>query len=93
MLDPKVLADGIPDAAFTAVTGDDAEVAKARFKKRNKEERTSRQRGLTFEAEDHADEYAASNRELRDLAENTAADVRKKAQMYSSWRAGHAALS
>ena len=34
------------------------------------------------------DEYAASNRELRELAENTAADVRKKAQMYSSWRAG-----
>ena len=43
---------------------------------------------MSFEPEDHAAEYAASNRELRELAENTAADVRKKAQMYSSWRAG-----
>ena len=86
MLDPRALEDGIPDDAFTAVTGDDKKVA-AFFKKRNKQERTSRQRGLTFEADDHAGEYAATNRELRELAENTAADVRKKAQMYSSWRA------
>lgn len=87
VLDPKVLEDGIPDDAFTAVTGDDKKVA-TYFKKRNKQERTSRQRGLSFEADDHTGEYAASNRELRELAENTAADVRKKAQMYSSWRAG-----
>jgi len=87
VLDPKVLEDGIPDGAFTAVTGDDKKAA-AYFKKRNKQERTSRQRGLTFEADDHSGEYAATNRELRDLAENTAADVRKKAQMYSGWRAG-----
>ncbi len=87
VLDPTVLGDGIPDDAFTAVTGDDKKVA-AFFKKRNKQERTSRQRGLTFEADDHAEQYAASNRELRELAENTAADVRRKAEMYSSWRSG-----
>jgi len=87
VLDPTVLEDGIPDDAFTAVTGDDKKVA-AFFKKRNKQERSSRQRGLSFEADDHAGEYAANNRELRELAENTAADVRKKGQMYSSWRAG-----
>lgn len=85
VLDPEVLEDGIPDDAFTAVTGDDKKVA-AFFKKRNKQDRTSR--GFVFEPEEHATEYAASNRELRELAENTAADVRKKAQMYSSWRAG-----
>jgi hypothetical protein len=85
VLDPKVLEDGIPDDAFTAVTGDDKKVA-AFFKKRNKKDRTSR--GLVFEPEEHANEYAASNRELRELTENTAADVRKKADMYSSWRAG-----
>lgn len=83
----EVLEDGIPDDAFTAVTGDDKKVA-AFFKKRNKQERTSRQRALAFEADDHTGEYAASNRELRELTENTAADVRKKAQMYSGWRAG-----
>jgi hypothetical protein len=87
VLDATVLEEGIPDDAFTAVTGDDKKAA-AFFKKRNKQERTSRQRGLSFEADDHAGEYAASNRELRELNENTAADVRKKAQMYSSWRAG-----
>jgi hypothetical protein len=87
VLNAEVLEDGIPDDAFTAVAGDDKKVA-AFFKKRNKQERTSRQRGLAFEADDHTDEYAASNRELRELAENTAADVRKKAQIYSSWRAG-----
>lgn len=86
-LDPEILEEGIPDDAFTAVTGDDKKVS-AFFKKRNKQERTSRQRGLAFEADDHTGEYAASNRELRDLTENTAADVRKKTQMYSSWRAG-----
>jgi hypothetical protein len=87
VLDQTVMEDGIPDEAFTAVTGDDKKVA-AFFRKRNKQERTSRQRGLSFEADDHAEEYAASNRELRELAENTAADVRKKAQMYGGWRAG-----
>ena len=87
VLDPGVLEEGIPDDAFTAVAGDDKKVA-AFFKKRNKQERTSRQRGLAFEADDHTGEYAASNRELRELSENTAADVRRKAQMYSSWRAG-----
>ncbi|MGE5113699.1 MAG: Eco57I restriction-modification methylase domain-containing protein [Acidobacteriaceae bacterium] len=87
VLDPVILEEGVPDDAFTAVTGDEKKAA-AFFKKRNKQERTSRQRGLAFEADDHTGEYAASNRELREVSENTAADVRKKAQMYSSWRAG-----
>ena len=85
VLKVEVLEDGIPDDAFTAVTGDDKKVATF-FKKRNKQDRTSR--GFAFEPEEHATDYAVSNRELRDLAENTAADVRKKAEMYSSWRAG-----
>ena len=87
ILHPTVMQDGIPDDAFTAVTGDEKKVATF-FKKRNKEERTSRQRGFTFEADDHTGEYAASNRELQRFTENTAADVRKKAEMYSSWRSG-----
>jgi hypothetical protein len=85
VLDPNVLEEGVPDDAFTAVTGDDKKVA-AFFKKRNKQDQTSR--GFAFEPEDHATESAATNRELRDIAEDTAADVRKKAQMYSSWRTG-----
>ena len=35
VLDPAVMADGIPDDAFTPVTGDDKKVAAA-YKKRNK---------------------------------------------------------
>jgi len=52
VLDPEVLTEGIPDEAFTAVTGDDKKVA-ATFKKRNKQERTSKQRDLSFEPDDH----------------------------------------
>jgi hypothetical protein len=85
VLNPEVLEQGIPDDAFTAVTGDDKKVA-AFFKKRNKQDQKSR--GFVFEPEEHATEYATSNRELKELVENTAADVRKKAQIYGSWRAG-----
>ena len=38
VLDPGVMADGIPDDAFTPVTGDDKKVAAA-YKKRNKLEK------------------------------------------------------
>lgn len=85
VLDPEILEPGLPDDAFNAVTGDDKKVA-AYFKKRNKQDRTSR--GLAFEPDEHVTEYAAANRELRDLVENTAAEVRKKAEMYGGWRAG-----
>ena len=87
VLNADVLADGIPDDAFTAVTGDDKKVA-ALFKKRNKQERASKQRGLSFEPDEHSDEYAKATRELTDLAEDSAAAVRHKAELYGSWRAG-----
>ena len=79
VLDPEVLAEGIPDEAFTAVTGDDKKVAAA-FKKRNKLERTSKQRGFSFEPADHSDEYAKAKRELTDITEDSAAAVRRKAR-------------
>jgi Eco57I restriction-modification methylase len=85
VLDPEVLENGVPDDAFNAVTGDDKKIA-AFFKRRNKQDRTSR--GFVFEPDEHVTQYAASNRQLQDLAENTAAEVRKKAEMYGSWRAG-----
>jgi hypothetical protein len=87
VLDPDVLADGIPDEAFAAVTGDDRKVASA-FKKRNKQERTSKQRGFSFESDDHSGEYAKSKRELAEIEEDTASAVRRKAELYSSWRTG-----
>jgi len=87
VFDPAVLAEGIPDDAFSAVTLDDQKVS-SYFKKRNKQERTSKQRGFSFDAGDHGDEYAKANRELADITEDTASAVRRKAELYSSWRAG-----
>ena len=84
---PEEMAEGIPDDAFTAVTGDDKKVATT-FKRRNREERTSKQRGFSFDADDHTDEYAKMKRELSELREDTAAAVRHKADLYSGWRAG-----
>jgi hypothetical protein len=85
VLDPAVLEDGIPDDAFTPVTGDDKQVA-AYFKRRNKQDRTSR--GFSFGSEVLLNEYAEANRELSEMTEDTAAAVRRKAELYSSWRTG-----
>ncbi len=84
VLDPKVLEDGIPDEAFTPVTGDDKEVAKA-FKKRNREERKG-QYSLTFEATEHVHQYATTTHGLDEIAEETPADVKRKQKMYEEWR-------
>jgi hypothetical protein len=87
VLDTAVLEDGIPDDAFTAVAPDEKNVA-SYFKRRNKQERLSKQRGFSFEFGDHGDGYAKANRELSEIQEDTAAAVRRKAELYSSWRAG-----
>ena len=87
VFDPEVFGEGIPDEAFTAVTGDDKKAASA-LKKRNKLERASKQRGFSFEAGDHSEDYAKAKRELTDLSEDSAAAVRRKAELYGSWRAG-----
>jgi len=83
VLDPAVLKEGIPDGAFNPVTGDDKQAASA-IKKRNKQERERPQRQLDFEQtaagkiEDYAQEFAA----LGEIAENTPADVKRKADLY-----------
>jgi hypothetical protein len=84
VLEPKVLEDGIPDEAFTPVTGDNKEVAKA-YKKRNKEERKG-QYTLTFETTEHAHQFAATTHGLDDIAEETPADVKLKQKLYEEWR-------
>jgi hypothetical protein len=85
VLDPAVLEDGIPDDAFTAVTGDEKKAA-AYFKKRNKQDQTSR--GFSFETENHENEYAKATRDLSEITEDTAAAVRRKTELYSNWRSG-----
>lgn len=84
VLDPKVLKDGIPDAAFTPVTGDDKKIAQA-FKKRNKEE--SKGRYLAFSGIDSdIDQFAASTHNIDEMLEDTPADVKRKQQKYEEWR-------
>jgi hypothetical protein len=74
--DPEVMKGGIPDEAFTPVTGDNKEVAKA-FKKRNREER-KRQPSLEFEAAERGHEFAAASHDLDEMADNTPEDVKRK---------------
>jgi len=87
VFEPQVMNEGIPDDAFSAVTGDDKKIASF-YKKRNKQERTSGQRGFSFEPEDHASDYANDRRQLGAISDDSAASVRMKAEAYSSWRAG-----
>lgn len=84
VLDPKVLEEGVPDEAFTPVTGDDKEVAKA-LKKRNRDERKG-QPSLPFEITQHVHDYASEYLKLTDIAEETPAGVRQKAKAYDNWR-------
>ena len=84
VLNLDVLADGIPDDAYAAVTGDDKAVASA-LKRRNKQERESGQLPLGMAAGAPA---ALSNdyRALADLDERTAPEVQAKAELYESLR-------
>jgi Eco57I restriction-modification methylase len=80
VLDPSVLEDGIPDDAFTPVTGDDKKVASA-FKKKNKDERKG-QPSLPFDAAQHVHQFAADSGQLLGILEDTPADVRRKEEIY-----------
>ncbi|MGQ9825675.1 MAG: Eco57I restriction-modification methylase domain-containing protein, partial [Desulfotomaculales bacterium] len=83
VLDPAVLAKGIPDEAYEAVEGDEKEAARA-LKKRNREEREN----LTFgfagagETARPPDEH----RKLSGLPDDTLAQVRQKAELYRAMR-------
>jgi len=84
VLDPAVLKEGIPDDAFTPVTGDDRKVASI-FKKTNKEERKG-QPSLPFDAANHVHQFAAESVQLLGIVEDTPADVRRKEDIYRQTR-------
>lgn len=89
VLDFKILEKGIPDDAFTPVTGDDKKVAAA-FKKRNRQEREIGQRGLDFDKQftDHGREFAELLGSGLDFPEDTPADVRRKSEAFEKARRG-----
>jgi type I restriction-modification system DNA methylase subunit len=89
VLDPAVMVDGIPDDAFSPVTGDDKKVAAA-YKKRNKAEKALGQKRLDFEESqaEHSEEYAELFGLGLDFAEDKPSDVRRKAELFSKARSG-----
>ncbi len=85
VLDLGVLGDGIPDEAFTPVTGDDKTSAR-NLKARNREERGG-QLGLFGEAEAEDVDLMSDWRAFVDLPEETPAQVRTKRAAYDRFLA------
>ncbi|MCX7751115.1 MAG: N-6 DNA methylase, partial [Candidatus Bipolaricaulota bacterium] len=86
VMDLKVLEEGIPDEAYTPVTGDDRAVAAA-LKKDNRAARKERAAGfLPFDFQAHLAEHAAKAAELGSISDDRPEDVNRKAQLYGRLR-------
>ena len=89
VLDLDCLKEGIPDEAFKAVTGDDKTLS-SQFKKRNKKERETDNKGQLSIFVDQLDEsrsqYAEMLREVGAIPEVTTTDVRHKQVQYNESR-------
>jgi type I restriction-modification system DNA methylase subunit len=85
VLDIKCLDEGIPDEAFKPVTGDNKTLA-SQLKKINKKDRKAIESGqLSFNfvyLETERNQYAANWRDLGDIPETTAAEVKQKQARY-----------
>jgi hypothetical protein len=82
---PALLEKGIPDEAFTPITGDDKAVC-TEFKKRNKKERSG-QRSLfdgALQPWERLGDLAASMLQLEEAADDTIDDVRHKQEQYEA---------
>ena len=85
VMDLDVLKEGIPDAAYKPVTGDDKEAAKW-YRKRNKKERTG-QRRLTLEPSSMDTAEIAEDYEVfGEMEEQTAAEVKAMEELYGDMR-------
>ncbi len=85
VFDLKVLEKGIPDGAYKPLTGDDKEAAKLAGKV-NKQQRESKNHDL-FATADAAD-LAAAAKKLHDMAEDSPAQLKAKADAFLSLRKG-----
>ena len=86
VFDLEVLREGIPDGAYTAVTGDDKKLASSR-KKDNKEERKG-QRSLFEKADFESDrsQFAQLWQEMGAIPEQTPEQIRQKQAQYQASR-------
>ncbi|MCX6690975.1 MAG: hypothetical protein NTW33_02710 [Methanoregula sp.] len=82
VFDLSVLKDGIPDEAFTAVTGDDKVVARE-LKKQNKHEREHR-RFAEFDASMNI--LTASRQQVNAIADDKPEDIRRKKELFSAFQ-------
>lgn len=80
VLDMNVLKGGIPDDAFTPVTGDDRSLAQS-IKRRNKGEKKDEPQ-LQFGAEEDVSNLVASVQGFLDLPDDSPEQVNKKRQAY-----------
>ena len=86
VLDLEVLKEGIPDAAYKAVTGDNKTLS-TQLKKRNKQERENQGQLSIFDSsETERTEYIENARELGEIAETTPQEVREKQARYKESR-------
>ena len=82
VLDISVLNEGIPDNAFTAVTGDNKTSATV-LKRRNKQEREQKGQLSVFDqVETGRSEYGQIWRELGNIPENSTDEVKRKQAQY-----------
>ena len=80
VLDPKILAEGIPDDAYKPLTGDDKKICNA-LKKRNREAENRARHGDLF-AHEAASHYRAPTVSLDDMPEESLADVATKRERW-----------
>ena len=82
---PALLAEGIPDEAFTPIEGDDKEIC-SRFKKLNKTEKIGYRRlfAATTEPWERLGDLAASMTHLDDAPDDSIEAVRNKERMYEA---------
>jgi len=84
VLDPKILAEGIPDEAYKPLTDDDQEVCKA-LKRRNREAENRARHDDLF-VRDAASHYRVSALSLDDMPEESLADIASKRERWQRLR-------
>ncbi len=81
---PELIAAGLPDAAFTAIEGDDKKVCSA-LKKRNKQEREGQMdmhHLMVAEPEAEYNSISARTRGIDEAPDDTIGDVQRKAEQF-----------
>ncbi|CFL24102.1 Eco57I restriction-modification methylase domain-containing protein [Burkholderia pseudomallei] len=87
VLDPAILDQGLPDAAFTLLSGDDKVIA-SELRKQNKRERESWQRALSSSDLFRQEQLAIRTGKVEELTDD---DLRQVAAKEAEWKVAHSA--